>query len=367
MNAIGRAVDNWPMALALIALSVVLGLAIPIAFGLSSVSGGGSTAHYQPSQSPSPSAQAGPSPQARPTPTAAGVLGTEPKLAATGGTGLVAATLDHVYVRRDGAADWIPFTGPSNTSGIVADLANPSVMLVGGPRILASSDGSTWKAPRATPPAGGSYQPLLVNPDDANVWFFNHQGRLLRTRDGGVSWRELTTVPALTNPVLVHGPVRDQFFLASGSRVVQLDNNGEAVIDRGSVPAGATISGLVLVATAQSYLLARASDGHLYLGRAAAWTPAGSALEGPVAAVPDKFILVANGGAMLKQPGRIIVSTDQGTTWKAASGLPDDQTIEAVTAAPDASRFFAYGFGGDMFSSTDGLSWAFVDSNLRGG
>jgi photosystem II stability/assembly factor-like uncharacterized protein len=61
------------------------------------------------------------------------------------------------------------------------------------------------------------------------------------------------------------------------------------------------------------------------------------------------------------------VTRDGGTSWKPATGLPADQTVEAITASSVTGQVvFAYCSGGDVYrSSNHGASWMLVSNAFR--
>ena len=96
------------------------------------------------------------------------------------------------------------------------------------------------------------------------------------------------------------------------------------------------------------------------------WHPSGASLGGPVAATPNGFMWVGDGGAKLGEAGKVEASTDGGSTWTAGTGLPTDQSVDALAEQSDTGRIFAYCFGGDLYTSSDGgKTWGFLSSSLR--
>ena len=356
---------NTKLALALIVLSGLIGIGAALGGSALSLTTAKTTAGPRPEVSPTPSARPSPKPSGRPAPTASGALGAAPRLELAGGA-LLASKGDAAWISTDEGASWSQLRAPSGTSGILVDRGTRAVAVAGGRSVrFTTNAGGSWAAPRVSPPPGGTYVPLAASPWDATVWFFNHDGRLLRTRDGGNSWKELQGLPALGSGLMTAGTAADQFFLAAEGHVFQLDNNGEKIDDRGSLSGGLTVAALVVV-SASGDLLARASDGRAYVGKGTTWQATAAPSGGPLAAVPDQMVLAADGGGRLGSPAVVSQSADQGVTWKAASGLPADQSIEALVAAPPGSKSFAYGYGGDLYVSTDGgLTWSFASDALR--
>jgi photosystem II stability/assembly factor-like uncharacterized protein len=123
---------------------------------------------------------------------------------------------------------------------------------------------------------------------------------------------------------------------------------------------------MALAAGNPQSLLARASDGKSYLLKPDGWHLSGSSLAGPVAAAANGMMWVGDGGARLVEQGNVEASFDGGKTWTAGTGLPADQSVDALAAEIDTGRIFAYCFGGDLYTSGDGgKTWGFLSSSLR--
>jgi photosystem II stability/assembly factor-like uncharacterized protein len=269
----------------------------------------------------------------------------------------------------DGGATWSALKLPAGAAAVAVDPRDSKHMVAGGSAVASSDDaGASWKPTRAPPPLPALYRPLAISPNDAEVWFLLHGEKLLRTRDASISWRDLDTLPPLNSPVIVAGPAAGQFFISSGGRVLELEDNGQRIQDRGALPAGASVLELAVVAAGNpAELLARGSDGNSYLFKAGQWAQMAAQLGGPVSALPNGGMIVGDGGFKLGSPGAVAVSADGGASWMRGTGLPRDQSVEAlaVTAGADP-KVYAYCFGGDLYSSSDGgRTWALLNSELR--
>jgi hypothetical protein len=267
----------------------------------------------------------------------------------------------------DGGKTWTSLVPPAKASGIAVDPSNPLRGITGGPSIQFTVDGgTTWKPVVAAPPGGGPFQVVEVSPFDGKVWYFVHQAKLLRTRDASTTWRDITGLPALSSPVLATGPVFGEFFLASGNRVFDLIDNGQQVTEQPALPAGISVTSLVAIGGGLASLAARASNGTLYMLESAQWVAASNAPPGPVGAGANGAIVVGDGAGKLGSPGLISYSIDAGVNWRQASGLPYDQSVEALAGQPTSSTLFAYCYGGDVYSSTNnGRDWLLVSRGLR--
>lgn len=71
-------------------------------------------------------------------------------------------------------------------------------------------------------------------------------------------------------------------------------------------------------------------------------------------------------GAKLCSPGVVAYSTDGGSNWREATGLPYDQSVEALAGQPTSTTLFAYCYGGDSYTSADGGGiWTLLTRALR--
>jgi photosystem II stability/assembly factor-like uncharacterized protein len=344
-------------------LALLIGIAVAIASSPASLqarSGGAASASAEPSQNPADSSPL-------PSVTSAGVLGDAGHLVVGGSGTLIGLASNLAEESTDGGKSWTSLRPPSNGSGLAVDPADVHHAITGGSGIQVTADGgASWKATRTRPPGTGQYQPFLMSPFDHDVWFLIHDQKLLRTRDGSLSWKEFTTgLPPLASPVIVPGTVFGQFFLGVGNRVFQLVDNGQRIQELAALPSGVTVTELAVVSGEPPSLLARGGKDNAYLLKGTTWSVAGGGLNGPVSSGRG-VLLVGNGGAKLGSPGAISYSTDTGTTWSSAIGLPYDQSVEAIGGQPSSATVFAYCYGGDLYTSTDGGHvWSLLTRALR--
>jgi photosystem II stability/assembly factor-like uncharacterized protein len=288
----------------------------------------------------------------------------------TAGTqSIVGKTFTRAAGSADGGKTWVSVVPPAVTSGVAIDPANPQRGIAGGSSIqVTTNGGSTWKPVQVPPPPTGPYEPVLISPFDGNVWFFVHGGKLLRTRDGAQTWRDIP-VPGLTTlsfPQLVAGQVFGQFYLASGGSVFSLIDNGQDVVAQPSLPAGESVTDLAAPGGNGSTLFARGSTGAAYLLKGGTWLPVTGAPRGPIAAGANGILVVGDGGGKLGSPGVVASSADGGSTWRQASGLPYDQSVEALAGQPTTVTFVAYCYGGDVYiSANGGRDWTLLSRALR--
>lgn len=358
---LGALSPRWATIAVPALIALVIGIVVTIASSPASLTGRhGYVATAAPSPSP---ADASPSPSV----TSPGVLGSGAHLALTDSAVLIGSTPSLAMASADQGGKWTTIRPPANGSGIAVDGANVRHAISGGSTVQVSVDGgASWNPTRTHPPGSGPYQPLEISPFDGRVWFLIHQQRLVRTRDASLSWRELTSLPPLAAPVMVPGQVAGQFFLATGNRVFELTDNGQQILELPVLPPGLAVADLVAVGSNLVSLLARGGTDSAYLLKGKAWSAAGGGLHGPVADGANGLLLVGDGSAKLGSAGSVSYSTDSGTTWTQATGLPDDQSVEAIAGQPNSTTFFAYCYGGDLYTSTDGgHSWALLTGSLR--
>ena len=341
-------------------MGAVLGLAVALASSPSSLTPDRhqSTGVVQPSPSPIPSPSS--------TVTKPGILGDSSRLMTNGSNTVIALGPNLAFGSGDDGHTWVAVRAPANGAGLAVDPANPRHAIAGGATIQVTGDGTTWTATLSPPPGKGPYQPLAISPVESNVWFFAHSNRLLMTRDGSATWTELASTPALANSVLVPGQSLGQFYLASGNRVFALSNYGQQVTEEPAFTQG-NVGDLAAVGGNRPTLFAKVAGSGVFVLNGTTWTKSGT-LSGPIAAGAGGTILVGNGGGKLSSPGLVSYSTDGGATWRAASGLPIDQSVEALAGQSDSRAFFAYCYGGDIYMSTDGgRTWSLLTQRLRAG
>lgn len=356
---------QWAKFAAVPLLAVLIGVGLAIASSPASLTANHRSVGYTPPASPTPS----PVPTPIPTVTQPGVFGPSPHLQAWGSSGLSVQGTNLAAGSADGGRTWSPLAPPSKGAGVAIDGTNPLHGITGGATIQFTVDGGRkWQPAQTSPPGAGPYLPLAISPFDGSVWFFIHQGKLLRSRDASLTWREFTDLPPLTSPVMASGPVVGEFFLVSGNRVFQLIDNGQRpIIEQPALPSDATVIELVAVGGSQATLLARTSTlNGLYLLKGSAWATLAGVPGGPIGAGGDGVLLVGNGGAKLDLRGAVAYSFDLGKTWRQGQGLPNEQSVEAIAGQPSSTTFFAYCFGGDIYSSSDGgHSWTELTRYLR--
>ena len=355
---------RWATIAAILLLAILIGVGVAIGSSPASL-----TRDHRSLGTPAPPSPT-PSPvQTTPiaTVTQPGIFAQSPHIYAVGSSGLSVQGTNLAAGSADGGKTWSIIAASSQSVGIAIDPNNPLHAVIGGATIQLTSDGGrTWQRVRTTPPGKGPYQPLVISQFDGSVWFFAHQGRLLRSRDASVTWREFTDLPTLTGPVIASGPVVGEFFLGNGNRVFHLIDNGQIISEEPALPGGVVVVELAAVGGDQATLIARTASNGMYVLKANAWSALTGVTAGPIGAGAGGALLVGNGGAKLGSPGSVQYSLDFGTTWRQGQGLPYDQSVEAIAGQPSSSTFFVYCYGGDIYLSTDGGgNWAVLSRALR--
>ncbi len=358
---------GWRALAAVAALAAALGAAVALGAGTRSISDSTAARSYHPAAARTPTPRRTPSPSPSPTAPRAssvGAAGVAPRLYVADAGHMLVIGSGASYQTQDGGATWTKLPGAPAASTVADTGAGGRLLAAGADVSTSTSGGQSWQKVAITPFVAGPYSALAINPEDSAVWFIAAQGRLLRTRDAGVSWRQgLNGLPAtLDKPVMRPASAKDSFLLASGQHVYLLKDNGQTVDDLGALPVNTAISDVGDLGS--STYAARASDGHVYVYKGSTWTAVSARLGGPIA-VTGGHLLVADGSASLGKAGAVTLSLDGGATWLAGTDLPTDQSVEAVAYASDGTAF-AYGYAGDLFASSDGgHSWRRLSTALR--
>ena len=201
---------------------------------------------------------------------------------------------------------------------------------------------------------------IAYDPTDPRVLYLAAGNGVLRTLDGGGTWRlvtgwQITEAQALA--VDPHAPAR--LYLATASGVWRSADRGDSW--------HAADSGLAAPVYATALAVDRAEAGRVIVGTwhglygsddgARSWRPLGPPGV-PIQDLRQSRPAPAVWLAATHERG-VLRSDDGGRTWHAASGRLARQTIQAVALDPhDARRMAAAGWDTGVFLSTDGgRSW----------
>src|ERR1700682_1431391 len=226
-------------ATAILILAAAIGAGVAVASSPSSLSRWLGATPATLTQSPGPTTR--PTPKLTPIPPAlkAGGLGSNPTLLTLqSGRSLVATNGPVTMTSRDGGRTWTPAALPPGAVGIAYDPTGLNHAIAGGNAVSATADGATWTPPPIAPPGPGPFEPVMISPYDVSMWFFVRGGKVLRTRDAGISWKEIPPPRPLTTATMIAGTSPDQFFSASDAQFLELYNQAAQLKDAGGLPGG---------------------------------------------------------------------------------------------------------------------------------
>jgi photosystem II stability/assembly factor-like uncharacterized protein len=301
------------------------------------------------------------------SPTRIGRLALGASLVGVGST-VIAVASDGVWQSGDEGVTWTSVALPAGSNGVVVDSSDAKHWLGGGPRLMQTRDGGkTWSEPKAQPRGGGPFSPLLISPVNPEVWFVAANGHLVKTHDGGATWNLVIGLPPVPAAEMAQLYSNSNLILATGAQVFELMANGRSVQALPNLPSGAVTRLAALGRTVAPLAIATTDSGHAYLLHSGSWTEVAGGLAGPLDGVLSGDGWLGDGGAKLGAPAKMNVTTDGGTTWKPATGLPPDQTVEAIAASNQTGEIvYAYCSGGDVYRSSDhGAKWRLVSNAFR--
>jgi photosystem II stability/assembly factor-like uncharacterized protein len=201
---------------------------------------------------------------------------------------------------------------------------NHTVIVISRGRLMRSTDsGVTWRQiVRGLGAEGQRLARVAVAPSDHDVLYLtSHDAGMLKSEDGGTSWRR-----------------------ANGAGLTEHKLTERNLQELAISPASAEVA---LVAPNASGGLFRTRDG------GASWSPVGpSDRMTSLAFLPDGPRVVAGDAR-----GRVVTSSDAGQTWDSPLELDDGHavtTVAAGPAGPDADTVFAATASGRLFRSDNG-------------
>lgn len=223
---------------------------------------------------------------------------------------------------------------------------------------------SSWRSA----PAGaiatlqtGDFHALAFDPTDARVAFFGHHNGVLRTDDGGRTWRPLVERPNFDAMSMAASRGNAQRLYLAGHDVFQTSLDGGATWR----PVAHNLPGTDIHAFAVSPEDPDRLDA-VVVGRGAfqsvdggqTWKPLGGGLPGDVMA-----LVAAGGGSERLYAGGmrsgIMTSLDGGETWARTANIPGSPGVMALAVDPAAGQTVYAGTEGGLFKTTDGgKSWS---------
>jgi photosystem II stability/assembly factor-like uncharacterized protein len=275
------------------------------------------------------------------------------------------------------ASPWTPFgPGGGSVRSLAVDAGNPAVVYAvagvpfgnPGPLYKSTDGGDTWKAL-----VGSQLQVVATAPDQPST-VYAAGDRLLRSRDGGQTWIDLTPPSAerhdITSLAVLPG---DVVFAADGSTVLRSANGGGTWSAVASEAAGSTPL-TIRAAPADPSHVAYASRRAIYVSadgglsfRLAARPPSEGANLPEIAGFALSPSTPGTYYAMLTGNPKVFRSDDRAATWRVAGTLPlssagGGQVLLVDPRTPD--RVYAGTFFG-LFKSVDGgRSWARSQNGL---
>lgn len=202
----------------------------------------------------------------------------------------------------------------------------------------------------------GDFHALAFDPTDARVAFFGHHNGVLRTEDGGRTWRPLVDRPNFDAMSLEVSRADARRIFLAGHDVFQvsLDGGGTWQPVAHNLP-GTDIHGFTMSPEDPDRLYAlvvgqgvlRSGDG----GRT--WEPLSTGLPGDLAA------LASAGGTpevLYASSGRsgVLRSVDGGASWARTSMVPGSRGTMALAVDPSAQQTVYAGTEEGLFKTTDG-------------
>lgn len=284
-----------------------------------------------------------------------------------GGPHLLVATIGEGLWRSEDGDQWSPEAGIPADARVFSLAGDGHALIAGGGGCIYRDEGDGWVT-RPLPATDLQVWSLAVDPARPSTIFAGCRPlALLRSDDGGASWRHLDLVlppdtprphtPRVTAILVEDGAVwcgvevGGVFVSADGGATWTAVNDGLPSLDihalaRGRAPLAATPRGI-----------ARREERWQAAALHAPWTYCRALVAAP--GRPGEFL----GGLGDGPPGTrggIVVSEDDGRSWRSAlfpgTAASTVWTIGTSPAAPDLA--LAAAIGGELFTSKDGgRSW----------
>ena len=214
----------------------------------------------------------------------------------------------------------------------------------------------------------GDFHALAFDPSDARIAFFGHHNGVLRTDDGGKTWRPLVERPNFDALILGISGVDAQRLYLAGHDVLQVSRDGGATWQPVSHNLPATdLHGFAVSPEDPDrlYALVVGQGAFLSIDGGRTWESLGNGLPGDVTALASASgtpeLLYASSGRL-----GVLRSDDGGRNWSRTTTVPGSRGVLALAVDPIARQTIYAGTEEGLSKSTDGgRSWATLSFPAR--
>lgn len=262
-----------------------------------------------------------------------------------------------------------------NINVLTMDMVNTDVMYIGSSSGVHKTDNgaNTWKYMLK----GIRIGDIVLDPTDSNIVYASgvsdENGRVVKSMDGGSTWKDIYTEPTQGNPVLTVA-----VSLANPQIVIAGLNNGEIVrsTDSGATwqgvkDLGAAITNIEFIDPGTVYAL---TSGGLYssIDQGVTWTSIPAVIKNTTVGTPAyrlastqtfhdaDFDRRSPGTIYLAAEQGLLKTTDAGKTWNVVNLPVSNQTlpVSAVAINPINSSHIVLAIGSTIFKTTNnGETW----------
>lgn len=214
--------------------------------------------------------------------------------------------------------------------------------------------------PYAIPDQSSPLQSIVLAADGRRGWAVGTGGTVMRTGDGGRTWRRVAGVPRASQLHAVAFSANGQLGLAVGDSgsFLRTRDGGLTWAYVEAPSQGQSLRAVALSADGSQAWVAGTGGTLLQSSDATAtWRSVpgilgGTVLEGIGFSADGRSVWAAADG------GIVVQSADGGATWAKAPGIKGGEDLSAVSSAHDGRQRWAVGNKGALYESTDsGASW----------